>query len=356
LAFGRRIGFSVAEAATHNGSLAVPGGGVDALTASLITHTVREPLQLWNFAHVVDRVGSCEAAWSAAVRTGVPGAPITAMASCGDRSAVAYAQHLDASNAWIGVFFMAAAALLALFMVVSGWAVLKVSVKAIWTTVILLPSLWLGAIPGAPQRRTLDVVWQFFRHGIEVTVNIVYGSVIGLGVERIVANPLPAELGGTSAFDHVLTMAAVSIVALILLRHIRTDVSGRPRGGGLLGRGMDVAVGMGLRAATGGVGSAALAGANRLSGRPAGGRAPAPWEQLDQADDDAARVHGSPQLGVDPVPNTPGQAGPGAGRSGGVSDSGTASATTESAVSTAVGGVGRRRPARGADVARSSAS
>ena len=63
LAFARRVGFSVASAATHNGALAgSPGAGqVDTLTASLITHTVREPLQLWNFGHVVDRVGGCGA-------------------------------------------------------------------------------------------------------------------------------------------------------------------------------------------------------------------------------------------------------------------------------------------------------
>jgi hypothetical protein len=71
LAFGRRVGFSVAEAATHNGPLGAPGGSqVDTLTASLITHTVREPLQLWNFGHVVDGVGSCDGAGMvSAIRT-----------------------------------------------------------------------------------------------------------------------------------------------------------------------------------------------------------------------------------------------------------------------------------------------
>ena len=262
LAFGRRVGFSVAEAGTHNGSLAGPGGAdVDALTASLITHTVREPLQLWNFGHVVDHVGGCGAAWSAAVRSGTGDAPIKAMAACGDRAAVAYAQHLDGNNIWVGAVFVLAALLLGFFMVVSGWAVLKVSVKAIWTTVIVLPTLWVGAIPGAPQRRALDVVWQFFRHGVEVMVYIVYVSAIGLAVERIVASPLPAELGGNNPFAHVLMMGAVSIAAYMLLRHIRADLSGQPRGRGLFGRGADVALGLGMHAAVGGAGSAALAGA-----------------------------------------------------------------------------------------------
>ena len=159
----------------------------DALTASLITHTVREPLQLWNFGQVVDRVGSCGSAWSAAVNRGQPDGPIRAMSSCGNTAAVSYAQHLDGTNIWVGLVFVVIALMLGAFMVLSGWAVLKVSVKAIYTTVILLPTLWLGAIPGAAQRRATAVVWQFFRHAIEVLVYIVFVSVMGLALESIVA-------------------------------------------------------------------------------------------------------------------------------------------------------------------------
>ena len=67
LAFGRRIGFSVASAATHNGALADAGGAaqVDSLTASLITRTVREPCSC----------GTSATSWTAsaaAVRHGRP--------------------------------------------------------------------------------------------------------------------------------------------------------------------------------------------------------------------------------------------------------------------------------------------
>ena len=47
------------------------------------------------------------------------------------------------------------------------------------------------------------------RHGIEALVFIVFVSVIGLAVERIVSAPLPAELGGTNPFAHVLMMGGV---------------------------------------------------------------------------------------------------------------------------------------------------
>ena len=310
LVFGRRIGFSVASAATHNGGLAGPAGRgqVDTLTASLVTRTVREPLQLWNFGHVVDRVGGCSAAWSVAIRQGESDGPIRAMAACGDRAAVAYAQHLDGTNIWVGCVFILAAALLAWFVIVSGWAVLRVSVMAIWTTVILLPTLWLGAVPGATQRRAADVVWQFFSHGIQTLIYIVYVSAVGLAVERIVSAPLPAELGGTNPFAHVLMMGGVAIAALMLLRHIRTDVSGRSGGGGLWRQAAGVAVGMGMTAALGGAGSAAAQGIRGLRRRSDSQGEPAPWERMDAQ---AAAAHGIPQPGFDPVPGVGGATGTG---------------------------------------------
>jgi hypothetical protein len=303
LAFGRRVGFSVAQAARPGGALSGAGltGQVESLTGSLITHTVREPLQLWNFGHVVDLVGGCGPAWSTAVRAGVSDAPIRAMGRCGDRAALAYAEHLDGTNIWVGAVFVAAALLLGCFMAASGWAVLKVSVQAIWTTAILLPALWLGAIPGAPRRRALEVVWQFFRHGIEVTVYIVLVSVIGLAVEGIVSRPLPADLGGANPFAHVLMMGAVCYAAFILLRHVKAELSGRPRGRGLLGRSADVAVGAGIRAGAGGAGVAARSGLRGLRDR-ARSRGQTPWEQIDAAVSDPGAVLGAPRSGFEPVP------------------------------------------------------
>ena len=321
LEFARRVGFSVAQAATpgHNGTFdgVGSGGQVDALTASLITHTVREPLQLWNFGQVVDRVGGCGAAWSAAVNRGAPDGPIRAMQSCGNTAAVSYAQHLDGTNIWVGLVFVVVALLLGAFMVLSGWAVLKVSVKAIYTTVILLPTLWLGAIPGAPQRRATAVVWQFFRHAIEVLVYIIFVSVMGLAVESIVAGRLPAQLGGNNPFAHVLMMGAVSVAAMMLLRYIRADLSAERPGPGLFRQAGSVALGMGMHAAIGGAGGAAAAGAKGLGSRLRN-RGNTPWEQMEaDATSNARQIHGAPQPGFDPVPSDGSTHSSGAGGSSG---------------------------------------
>ena len=73
----------------------------------------------------------------------------------------------------------------------------------------------------------------------------------------------------------------------------------------MVGRATEVAVGMGIHAGLGGAGSAAANGLRGRLGRLGGARGAAPWDQLDRVADNAARVHGDPSPGVDPVPNAP---------------------------------------------------
>lgn len=70
----RNLGLTVSSAALNNGGISAGGGAAQMTT--LIQHiadaTVRMPLQLFNFGTVVDNIGSCESAWSAAILTGDP--------------------------------------------------------------------------------------------------------------------------------------------------------------------------------------------------------------------------------------------------------------------------------------------
>ena len=145
-------------------------------------------------------------------------------------------------------------------------------------------------------------MWEYFKYPIEVMVLVSFVSVMGLGVERLIAKPLPAELGGTSPFAHVVIMGAASMTGLHLLRRIRADLDGHAPQRGLLSRGADVALGLGMHAALGGAGSAAIGGAKGL--RNMLGRGQTPWERLDEQS--AAKpedVLGAPQEGFAPVPN-----------------------------------------------------
>jgi hypothetical protein len=325
LMFGRRMGFSTAQAVTHNG--AIGGGGfsgqVDTLTSSLITHVVREPLQVFNFGHVVDRVGSCASQYSAALQHGATAAslqgssdgPVKAMARCGDLAAVHYAQNLDGTNVFVGAVLVLAAVLFGWFMISAGASVFMVSVKAIYTTAKLLPSVLAGGVSGAAQHHARATVWRFFKHPVEAMVLITFVSTMGLAVERLISRPLPAELGGASPFAHVMIMGGASMTALYLLRHIRADLEGRAPGHGFVGGAVDLALGLGLRTGMGGAGKAVLGGARGL-GRRLGGDGKTPWERLDeQAAANPARVLGPPQDGFAPVPsespstpNEPGEA------------------------------------------------
>jgi hypothetical protein len=305
LAFGRSMGFSTAEAVTHNG--AISGGGftgqVDTLSSSLITHVVREPLELFNFGQVVDQVGSCRGAYSAALLHGLPDGPVKAMQSCGDIAAVRYAQDLDGSNIFVGAALLIAALLFGWFMVSAGASVFMVSVKAMYTTAKVLPSVYAGGISGGAQEHAKATVWRYFRHPIEAMVFITFVSVMGLAVERLVSRPLPAELGGVSPFAHVVMMAGASMMALHLLRHIRADLEGHAPQRGMVGRAGDVALGLGMHAALGGAGKAALGGAKGVR-NVLGGRGKTPWERLDeQANANPEAVLGEPLEGFAPVPN-----------------------------------------------------
>jgi hypothetical protein len=312
LAFGRQMAFSTAEAATHNGALGSGGlsGQVDTLTSSLITHVVREPLQLFNFGHVVDRVGGCGPAYSAALLRGSPDGPVQAMTACGDAAAASYAQHLDASNGFTGLVLVAAALMFGWFMVASGAAVFMTSVKALYTTAKVLPSVYAGGMSSTARQYAKSAVWEYFKYPIEVLVLVSFVSVMGLGVERLIAAPLPADLGGTSPLAHVVITAAASMTGLRLLRHIRADLGGRAPHRGLLGRGADVALGLGMHAALGGVGSAAGAGLAGLRDMVKTARQ-TPWERLDARS--AADALGPPLDGFPVVPaGSDAAAGPGA--------------------------------------------
>jgi hypothetical protein len=308
LAFGRRVAFSTAQAATHNG--AISGGGftgqVDTLSSSLITHVVREPLEVFNFGHVVDNAGACGAQYSQALLQGASDGPVKAMARCGDAAAVHYAQNLDATNVFVGLLLMGTAVLFGWFMISSGASVFMVSVRAIYTTAKLLPSVFVGGISGPAQEHAKATVWRYFKHPLEVMVFIVFVSVMGLAIEMLISRPLPAELGGTNPFAHILIMGGASMAALYLLRHIKADLQGHPPGRGLFGRAADVALGLSMHAALGGVGSAALGGARGLRGMfGRGGQTP--WDRLDEQADKAAgkpeEILGKPQEGFAPVPN-----------------------------------------------------
>ena len=202
-------------------------------------------------------------------------------------------------------------------MVLSGWAVLRVSVKAIYNGDPAADAV-AGAIPGAPSV-ALPLWWRFFRHAIEVLVYIIFVSVMGLAVESIVAGRLPAQLGGNNPFAHVLMMGAVSVAAMMLLRyHPRRPVGRttrtRPARPVPPGRQCPLAWGCTPRSAA----RAVPPRPGRKLGSRLRNRGNTQWEQMEaDATSNARQIHGAPQPGFDPVPSDGSTHGSGAGGSSG---------------------------------------
>jgi hypothetical protein len=222
LAIGRATGFQIAQAAAHNGSYA-PGQSLDAqldgLLAQLITAAARHPLQVLNYGMVVDNVGSCRGAWSAAIRAGGGDGdgPAHAMAACGAPQALAHAQHLDAGDTVLGGFFIVVAILLALFLWYVGITVLLVGLKALYFSILVGPA-FLHGIAGFSRAAAFakHCATQLFLHVVQMLVFTVY-----LGVSAVAMSWVLTVGGNTVAVvPRMLFLALYAVAAALLFRYI----------------------------------------------------------------------------------------------------------------------------------------
>lgn len=149
LALGRGTGFEIAQGATGAsfGSGASLDAQLDGLMSRVVTAGVRQPLQLLNFGMVVDGIGGCGRAWSAAViaADGVDGpGPAHAMAQCGAPQALAHAQRLGGSDATMAMVFVAVGIMVALFFWHVGLSVMLVGIKSLYFAILIGPVFLVG--------------------------------------------------------------------------------------------------------------------------------------------------------------------------------------------------------------------
>jgi hypothetical protein len=219
LAAGRAAGFQLAEA-TRNGSYA-PGQPLDTqlniLLAQLITAAVRQPLQVFNFGTVVDTIGTCRAAWSAAV-IAAPGqgpGPAHAMTRCGAPQALAHAQHLGADDFVLGVFFLAVAALVGLFFWYVGITVLLVGLKALFFGVVAGPAFLVG-ITGLSRAVAYakHCGWQLFSHALQMTAFTAFLGITTIAMSWVLTTGL------IPVVPRMLLLGLAAVAAALLFRFI----------------------------------------------------------------------------------------------------------------------------------------
>ena len=212
----RNLGLTVSSAALNNGGISAGGGAAQMTT--LIQHiadaTVRMPLQLFNFGTVVDNIGSCESAWSAAILTGDPAGPAHAMSGCGAPQALSYAEHLDGFSTGLGLFYLFFGAVFTFFVLYVAYSYVMVACAAFINAIMLLFAAPLAMIEGAPRQRALHRLTQFFRHVILVFAYVLYISFAAVIVLKMAApGGYAAQVGMTSPVALMFMVGLIAVAA-----------------------------------------------------------------------------------------------------------------------------------------------
>ena len=230
LGMGRATGFQIAQAA-RNGSYA-PGaslqGQLDAFLSQMVSATARPALQLQNFGMVVDDVGTCRRAWSQAIiasgRSSAnqdPAAgPAHAMAGCGAPQALAHAQHLGANDFVLGLFLLAMAMLVGLFIWYVGISTMLVGAKATYYGIVVGPAILLGMTGWKRAKNyATRAVSQVFLHAAEMILYTTFLAITAVGMGWTLTTPTLGH-GGITVVPRLLMVGLGSIVAILLFHYI----------------------------------------------------------------------------------------------------------------------------------------
>ena len=229
---GRNLGFTVAQAAMNNGAIASGGsqGQLNSLTGLIADATVRMPMQLWNFGTPVDDIGTCANAYSAALLTGEPSAPAHAMGQCGAPQALAHAQQLDGSNFALGVFFCLLGLIFTFFICYVAYSYIMVAAAAFLNAILALFAAGPAMIHGAPRRRALRRLKEFFRHAFLVFAYVTYISFAAVIVLKMAApGGYAAQVNMTHPVALLVLIALMSAVATGLFFWLKRELGDHTR-------------------------------------------------------------------------------------------------------------------------------
>lgn len=244
LALGRGTGLEIAQGAI--GAPFASGASMDAKLDALMSHVVtagvRHPLQVLNFGMVVDDIGGCRQAWSAATMAagGVDGpGPAHAMTNCGAPQALAYAQRLGGSDATIGLALLAVAIVVAFFYFYVGLTVMLVGIKSLYFGILVGPAFLLGMMGfGRALAFAKHCGTELFMHVVQLMVFEVYLAVSAIGLTWVLTTDVLGASTAT-AIPRVLIMAVAAGVLWLGFRFV--DRSFHADSMGTIGRQMSSA-------------------------------------------------------------------------------------------------------------------
>ncbi|MGW1739418.1 hypothetical protein ACWCPQ_11470 [Nocardia sp. NPDC001965] len=128
LAQGRDVG--VAIAAGLNGSDADPDRLIETLSAEMSDDFARNPVQVWNFGHVLD--DRCGAVWSAGIGGGEMDGLRSSIAGCGDTAAADRIAHPTTGQLGVGLLLLLCGAILLVFAVFLAGLVVRCALDVVY--------------------------------------------------------------------------------------------------------------------------------------------------------------------------------------------------------------------------------
>ncbi|NUS95053.1 MAG: hypothetical protein HOQ36_22020, partial [Nocardia sp.] len=134
LAQGRDVG--VAIAAGLNGSDGDPDRLIETLSAEMSDDFARNPVQVWNFGHVLD--DRCGAVWNAGIGGGEMDGLRSNIAGCGDTAAADRIAHPTTGQLGVGLLLLLCGAILLVFAVFLAGLVVRCALDAIYHGILAI--------------------------------------------------------------------------------------------------------------------------------------------------------------------------------------------------------------------------
>lgn len=271
---GRDLGISIAAGLTGH-TYADPAGLVATMQVNLADNFARQPVQVWNFGHVIDGRAACAASWTAGLQAGSESAVAAGLRGCGDTAAYHAALNPSMGQVGSGLVMLLCAAVLLAFGA-------YLSVKIIWSA---LDSVFHGFaaifgfaaggfVYGPTQTFLVRNLVDSFYGAVVMAVYIIY-----LGVYVLFLDNLFDQAGGQATVVLILG-AVVEIVGLLQFRRLAAALhqgnewivnrfavalQQAPGAGGAGGGGGSTALGMG----SSGLGNAGVPGLGLIAGAAA---------------------------------------------------------------------------------------
>ncbi|MFE4455800.1 hypothetical protein ACFROC_00450 [Nocardia tengchongensis] len=267
LAEGRDLGIAVAAGLTGD-SRPHPAGIRSTVQGGLPDSFARNPLQVWNFGHLVDNSPACRNAWSAGITAGDNDRVRTGLRSCGDTTA--YARSGDPSYGQIGtglILLMCAAGLLAMAVMIAI-RIMKSALDAVYHGFLTIFGFAAGGfIYGATQTHLIRSLTHSLIGAARMTLYTVFLTMYLLIISDLIAQ----------ARGHVLAVMVIAvfveIIAISQLKHLNASLT---RGNDWIAGRFALAVQNGMTRSGGGSGAGGSAlgmGTVRASSGLAGMRA-----------------------------------------------------------------------------------